>query len=64
MFYLVLFTFPSMAVIGCVEGHSIVSYFGIGAFMLAVFIVDCVNLSHHIKKEILKLELINFYGTG
>jgi len=57
IFYLVLFTVPSMSVIGCIEGHSLLSYFAIGAFMFSVFVVDVINLRYHIKKELLKLEL-------
>lgn len=62
MFYLVLFTVPSVSVIDCIEGHSILSYFAIAAFMLFVFVVDVVNLRYHINKELLKLELKNYHG--
>ena len=62
VFYIVLFTIPAMSVINCTEGHSQLSIFAIGAFMLSVFIVDIVNLKYHIKKELLKLELSDFYG--
>jgi hypothetical protein len=62
LFYIVLFTIPAMSVINCTEGHSQLSYFVIGVFLLSVFIVDLVNLRYHIRKELLKLELSNFYG--
>lgn len=62
IFYLVLFTVPSMSVIDCVQGHSTLSFFAIGAFMLSVLIVDIVNLRYHISKELLKMELTSFYG--
>ena len=62
-FYMVLFTVPSMSVIGCVEGHSVLSYFAIATFMLAVLLIDIVNLRYHVKKEILKLDLLHFYGA-
>ena len=62
-FYMILLTIPSMSVIGCVEGHSVLSYFAIGTFCLAVLIIDVINLRYHVKKEYLKLELLHFYGT-
>jgi len=43
-------------------GHSVLSYVAIACFMASVFIVDFINLRYHIKKELLKLELKNFYG--
>lgn len=57
-----MFTVPSMSVIDCIMGHSILSYIAIACFMASVFIVDFINLRYHIKKELLKLELKNFYG--
>jgi hypothetical protein len=34
LFYCVLFIIPSVSVIDCTHGHSMVSYAAIGAFML------------------------------
>jgi len=62
IFYLVLFTVPAMSVVDCVQGHSSLSYFAIGAYMMSVLVIDIVNLRYHISKELLKLELTSFYG--
>jgi len=62
MFYCVLFTIPSISVLGCQVGHSFFSYLSIGAFLVFVLAVDVINLRQHIKKEMMKLELKNFYG--
>lgn len=62
LFYAVMFSVPMLSVINCTEGHSPLSYFAIGAFMLCIFFIDLINLSTHIKKERLKLSTMNFYG--
>lgn len=62
MFYAVLFTIPSVSVVDCHLGHSFFSYVAIGAFMLIVFAIDVISLRQHVKKELIKLELKNFYG--
>lgn len=62
MFYGVLFAIPSVSVVSCQIGHSFFSYLAIGVFMLIVFIIDAINLRQHVQKEVMKLELKNFYG--
>lgn len=62
LFYAVLFSVPISSVIGCTEGHSSISYFAIGTFMLCIFVIDLVNLRYHINKEMLKLSTKKFYG--
>ena len=62
IFYTVLFTVPSISVMGCTNGHSVLSYIAIACYLASVFIVDFVNLRYHINKERLKLEAKNFFG--
>jgi hypothetical protein len=64
MFYLVLFIVPSVSARGCEIGHSPANYIALFAFMAIVLMIDSVNLRQHIKKEMMKLELKNYYGKN
>ena len=59
---MVLFTIPSISVLGCARGHSVLSYIAIACYMASVFIVDIVNLRYHVHKEKLKLDAKNYFG--
>lgn len=63
-FYLVLFTIPAVSAIDCVHGHTIVNLIAISIFMMCVLVIDFINLRQHVKKELIKLELKNFYGKN
>ena len=63
LFYAVTFSVPTVSVIDCHQGHSQFSLYAIGIFLGIVFIIDCVCVRLFIKKELVKLELRNFYGA-
>ena len=64
LFYFIMFTVPTVSVLGCENGHSVLSYAAIACFMLTVFFIDLINLRQYVKKEFLKLELKEFYGNN
>jgi hypothetical protein len=44
MYYLVLFTIPSITIIDCSEGFIFVNYIALGIIMFTIFSFDVVNI--------------------